>query len=278
LKSVVGVLVAALSLSTFACSGGDPSQIGAEQAGALEPVSSNSEAVCANVTDTKAILASLAVATAIEMRRWNAPVDFHWNATTGMLEVSAVGKARCYGHCRNVEALLSLQKKEANQTFAFPSGYLLDSYKLRGVLKHHFDRQTQCNAWQGDFTKNGCWVEAHDLWFWKKAPGTCATDNYFWADKQGIDANLDVPQRLNYQLYFAGWPDNPYLNFRNNGSNVVVDPTVGLTEANPGSSGACAAVCSQYSTSSLIGTCCSCNGVTKKFSRSPFSYDFYLCR
>jgi len=89
---------------------------------------------------------------------------------------------------------------------------------------------------------------------------------------------LDVPQRLNYQLYFVGYPDNQYLNFRNYGSNVVIDPTIGLTEANTTSSGSCAAVCSKYSTYSLTGQCCSCNGYMKTFSRSPFSADIYLCK
>lgn len=271
-------LFVTVGLLSFACSAGDPPQAAPGDEASAEVIGSSREAVCENVTDTKAILASLAVATASEMRRWNAPVDFKWNSSSGMLEVSATGSARCYGRCRNVEALLALQKTTAHGTFAFPDGQLLDAYKLRGVLKHHYDRQTECNNWWGDFTTNGCWVEAHDLWFWKRAAGTCGVDNYFWADKAGSSSDLNVPQRLNYQLYFVGWPDNPYLNFRNNGSNVVIDPTVGLTEANTSASGSCSAVCSQYSTTSLVGQCCSCNGVTKTFSRSPFSYDMYLCR
>lgn len=214
----------------------------------------------------------------MEMRRWNAPLDFQWNSTTGMLEVSPTGDARCYGWCRNVRAILSLQKGEAQGAVTFPGGDVLDAYTLRGVLKAHFDRQVACNNWWGEYSTNGCWVEAHSLSFWKKAAGTCAIDNYFWADKPGTTTDLDVPQRLNYQLYYVGYPDNEYLNFRNYGSNVVIDPTIGLTEANTTSSGSCAATCSQYSTSSLVGQCCSCNGVTKTFSRSAFSYDMYLCR
>ncbi|MES1175578.1 MAG: hypothetical protein ABUL62_14750 [Myxococcales bacterium] len=177
-----------------------------------------------------------------------------------------------------MNALLALQKNEAYQQVMFPGGVLLDSYALRGAMKSYFDRQTRCNNWWGEYSTNGCWVEAHDLWFWKTAPGTCATDNYFWANKVGTSNSLDVPDRLNFQLYFVGYPDNEFLTFRNFGSNVVIDPTVGLTEANSTMSGSCTAACTQYSSTSLVGRCCSCNGVTKTFSRSPFSYDLYLCR
>jgi hypothetical protein len=86
------------------------------------------------------------------------------------------------------------------------------------------------------------------------------------------------PDRLQYQLYFTGYPNNPFLNYRQSGGDVVVDPTVGLTEGSSTTSGSCSAVCSQYNTTSLVGNCCSCNGVTKTFSRSPFSPDIYICR
>ena len=61
-------------------------------------------------------------------------------------------------------------------------------------------------------------------------------------------------------------------------NDVILDPTVGLTEGSSTSSGSCTAACSQYSTSSLLGSCCQCNGVTKAFSRSPFSPEMYLCK
>jgi hypothetical protein len=252
------VFAVAAGLLNFACSAGDPSQ--GAQADEGESVASTSEAVCTNYAGTGAVLASLAVAAATEMHRWNAPLDFDWNTT-----------------CRNVNAILSLQKPAANGMVTFPGGEVLNSYTLTGVIQDHFTRQQQCNAYQGAYTTNGCWVEAHDLWFWKKAPGTCATDNYFWANLAGTSNTLNNPERLAYQLYFAGYPDNPYLNFRNNGSNVVVDPTVGLTEANTATQGSCIAACAQYSTTSLTGSCCSCNGVTKNYSRSAFSMDMYLC-
>ncbi len=220
----------------------------------------------------------MAVAAAVELRRWNAPDDFQWNVTTGSLELSAGGLARCVNGCRNIKALLSLQTPAANGAVTFPGGDVLNSYTLQHVLKDHFDRQVRCNNWTDEYATNGCWVEPHMLTFWKKAQGTCATDNFFWADKPGTNVDLTSPERLNYQLYFVGYPANPFLNFRNNGSNVVIDPTVGLTEANATSSGACAATCTQYSSSSVVGQCCACNGVTKTFSRSPFSYDLYLCR
>lgn len=278
MKTTSAFAVCAFSLLGFACSAGDPSLSGSTEASG-EAVAASTEAVCNNFHGASAVEASLAVAVASEMHRWNAPADLRWNTTTGMLEVSPTGAARCpNGVCRNVNAILALQKNEAHGTVAFPGGDVLDSYTLRGVLQAHYNRQVNCNNYWGEYSTNGCWVGDHVLNFYKKAPGTCATDVYFWADKPGTTIDLDVPERLNYQLYFVGYPVNEYLNFRNYGSNVVIDPTVGLTETGTTTSGSCAATCSQYSTTSLVGQCCSCNGVTKTFSRSPFSYDMYLCR
>jgi hypothetical protein len=278
LKTFSAFALCAFSVLGSACSAGDPSLGGADEANG-EIVAATSDTLCYNFRGSAAIEASLAVATAVEMRRWNAPVDFRWNTSADMLEVSPTGAARCSnGVCRNVNAILSLQRPEAHGTIAFAGGDVLDSYTLRGVLKAHYERQVACNNWWGDYATNGCWVENHTLTFWKSAPGTCAVDNYFWADKPGTTTDLDVPQRLNYQLYFVGYPTNEYLNFRNNGSNVVIDPTLGLTEANATSSGSCIAACSQYSSYSLVGKCCSCNGNTRTFSRSPFNPDMYLCK
>jgi hypothetical protein len=278
MKSIIKLLVGSVGLMSFACSAGDPSQDAAQ--GTMEEVGSTEGALCANQAGTGAIQASLAVAAANELHRWNAPVDFQWNTSTAMLELSSTGKSRCADKvCRNVSALLALQSNAAHHQVYFQGGVVLDAYTLRGVLQSHFQRQKDCNAGKGDYVGNACTVEAHDLWFDKKSPGTCEMDNYFWANKAGVGGSvLKNPERLAYQLYFAGYPDNPFLNFRNYTSNVAIDPTIGLTEGSSTSSGSCAAVCTQYSKTSVSGQCCSCNGVTKTFSRSLFSADMYLCR
>jgi hypothetical protein len=267
--------VLATSLTSFACAAG----VATDADIAHEDTAAVGEQLCSNQAGMNAVTASLAVATAVELRRWNAPVDFQWNNSTNRLELTAAGKARCYGNCRNVQALLDLQKPEAYHAFAFPGGELFDHGYLVGRLKDGFQRQQRCNAWQGEYTTNGCWVEAHDLWLDHRAKGSCAMDNFFWANKVGTSNPLDHIDRLNYQLYFAGYPENEFLNFRiNSNANLVIDPTVGLTAGDTTSSGSCTAACTTYSTTSVIGNCCQCNGSTKKFARSPFSADMYLCK
>jgi hypothetical protein len=276
MKTVACFSVAIVSLMNFACTAG----MATSEEIAKEDPSAVGEALCYNQAGMNAVTASIAVATAVELRRWNAPVDFQWNNSTNRLDISAAGKARCWdGKCRNVQALLDLQKPEAYHAFAFPGGELFDHGYLVGRLKDAFSRQQRCNAWQGEYTTNGCWVENHDIWLDHRAKGTCAMDNYFWVNKVGTTLPLDHIDRMNYQLYFAGYPENEFLNFRTTGTaQMVIDPTVGLTEGDTTSSGSCTASCTRYSTSSVIGQCCLCNGVTKTFSRSPFSYDMYLCR
>jgi hypothetical protein len=270
---LTGILaVASFGFLGFACTVATESQVGEQES------TSVGEPLCANQSGVPAVMASFAVAVAKELHRWNAPVDFRWNSTTGMLELTSTGKSLCGGTCRNVQALLDLQKPEAYLQVTFPGGVSLNSYALRSVMQDGWNRQVRCNAWQGEYATNGCWVEDHRLTYNQTNPGTCAKDVFFWASKPGTTNRLDHQDRLEWQLYFAGLPGNEFLNFHETSGDIIVDPTVGLTEADATTSGSCAATCTQFSATSLIGSCCACNGVTKKFSRSPFSYDMYLCR
>ena len=88
------------------------------------------------------------------------------------------------------------------------------------------------------------------------------------------------------QLIFAGGKQsatgtdtNPYIAQQVSGNQVAIDPTYGLDEDSQSSTGACKASCLAVSAArSLAGQCCSCNGVSKVFAKSPLNSITYLCR
>jgi hypothetical protein len=51
--------------------------------------------LCENTGGTNAVMTALAVAAGRELRRWKPETDFRWNSSTGRLELSATGLARC---------------------------------------------------------------------------------------------------------------------------------------------------------------------------------------
>ncbi len=101
------------------------------------------------------------------------------------------------------------------------------------------------------------------------------------ADCAANDASCAYPEplQLKNKLIMFGAPDsNQYLAFQVDGSTVGIDPTSGLTDPGTGTTGACLAVCQKFSMTSLIGECCSCNGVAGVMARSAFSVNTYQCK
>lgn len=244
-----------------------------------QEVAETGELLCTNPGGVNSVMTGLAVAAGQQLRRWNAPLDFRWNSSSGMLELTAAGKSRCYdGHCKNVQAVLDMQKWEAHNNATFPGNIKLDVGALRRTLKSSFERQVRCNNYWGEFSTNGCWVENHDLWYDHAEPGSCDTKFFFWRNKAGTNQGLNNPERLQHQLHFAGYPENRMLNFYQRDWQVSVDPTAGLTEGGLTTTGSCSAACTKYSSTSLIGQCCSCNGMNKTYVRSSFSYNYYQCK
>ncbi|HYO93727.1 MAG TPA: hypothetical protein VER33_04410 [Polyangiaceae bacterium] len=241
-----------------------------------EEIASDAAAVCENPQATNAVMAGMAVAAAKELRRWLPARDLTWDFNTGMLALTADGRARCGGSCPNLQALLDLQKREATGTMI--GGSAVDHNTLRARLKATYDRQKTCNSRPDNHYGDDCPVETHDLKFSSKTPGSCDTDFWFHAYKMGTTTALQYPAQLKNQLLWAGYPDNPYLAFAVRGDDVKIDPTAGLIDGDMTTTGSCSAACTKYSATSLIGQCCSCNGLNKTFSRSAFSYNYYQCK
>ncbi|MES1179548.1 MAG: hypothetical protein ABUL62_34850 [Myxococcales bacterium] len=266
--------------------------LGLASACSVESASTEQEAVgstdqalwCANQDGTNAYMAALAAATGREIGRWLPTRDFQWNSSTWKLELSSYGKRRCEDRfCFNVQELLNMQNPAANNLVVFPGGDKLNTQILSQRLKATWDRQVTCNNRPDNHKGDDCPTEYHELTLTKIASGACDKMFTFKATATDGTSMLKQPSQLKNQLTFLGYNtdpnnNNPYLAFQSTASTVSIDPTVGLNEGDATSSGSCSAACTMISSTSVAGHCCSCNGVTKTYSRSPFSASTYLCR
>jgi hypothetical protein len=242
---------------------------------AQEDVAQGEEPLCSNDNGVNSVMAALALATGREVRRWLPTHDFQWNSTTGKLELGYYGNGRISNKdTSNVKAILALQDAPAHSV-EMPGGIWLDPVALRAALKANWADQVACEA------NATCGQEADDLVYTNTEFGSCGVKGFFDVYKGYSTTKVtDTASltKLNDNLTFLGYPENRMLNFYLRNGQVSVDPTVGLNEGATTSSGSCTASCTMYSATSVTGQCCQCDGVTKTFSRSPFSASMYLCR
>lgn len=234
---------------------------------------------CANIEGTASTMAALAVAAAMELKRWQPTKDFAIVKVnnTETLQLTATGKARCAdGKCFNTQALLDFQKDDANGKIRFPNNVTLNAPALRSRLVAKFRDQQACEMQPSNGGTTNCPAEEHTLTFQKAEKGGCDT-NYFFVAKATNGGALKYPGQLRNKLL---WVDrsNPYVAFANVGEVVSVDPTYGLNEQASTTTGACSAACARISATNLAGGCCSCGGTTKKFARSTFNASTFLCQ
>ncbi|HET9955353.1 MAG TPA: hypothetical protein VFQ61_12650 [Polyangiaceae bacterium] len=280
---IVGALL--LAMGAGACQVGE----------APEDSASFDAALCSNSDGTNYMLASLAAATAKELRRWQPGVDFRevykcnyvytGPSCTTVIELTPAGKSRCAdGQCKNVQAILDFQKREANLSVKFPGGVVFRNDTFVNRLVANFRRQITCNSQPDNHNDSNCPSEAHDLAFSYSAPGGCETDYWFHAYKAGTQQPLTYPRQLKNQLlmfgYLDGWQSNPYLAFDVQGDDVKIDPGPGTIADDPSLTGACPVlgIDGRFSFWDISGQCCMYQGRAGRFWRSAFSYYFYLCR
>jgi len=177
------------------------------------------------------------------------------------------------GSCVNTQAMLDMQKPEAHGKVKFPGNITLDATLLRSQLKSNWDAQASCNS------SGACSAPEHDLKYTHVEAGSCDKKFFFDPLRAGSTTWLSTVEadRLKNKLKFVGYPGNKMLNFYLRNGQVSVDPTYGLNEGTTVTAGSCDATCTKFSPSDQSGKCCSCNGVTKRFVRSPFSTAIYLC-
>jgi hypothetical protein len=178
------------------------------------------------------------------------------------------------GTCKNLQALLDMQKPEANGVVKFPGNISLDVAQLKSKLKAGWDSQMSCNS------SGSCNVSAHDLRFDHVEDGSCDKKFFFDPLKEGSGSFLSSSSAaaLANKLKFVGYPNNKMLNFYLRDGKVSVDPTYGLNEGTSSTSGSCDVACTKFSSNDVNGRCCACNGASRAYSRSSFNASTYLCR
>lgn len=234
---------------------------------------------CANMEGTASTMAALVVSAAQELKRWQPTKDFAIVKlnNTETLQLTATAKALCADKkCFNTQALLDFQKDDANGKIRFPNNVTLNAGALRSRLVAKFRDQQACEMQPSNGGTTNCPVEEHTLTFQKAEKGGCDT-NFFFVAKSTTGQALKYPAQLKNKLKWAD-PANPYVAFANVGEVVSVDPTYGLNEQNSTSTGTCTAACTKISASNAAGACCSCNGTTKKFSKSAWSTTTFICQ
>jgi hypothetical protein len=261
---------------------------GSEDMDAIEDVDSVGAAACANPEGANFALAALAAATAIELKRWQTAKDFavvikcnySMAGCQEVVDLTSTGKAQCGGECKNVQAILDFQKKEASGVMLGGSKLQSDIFAQRLVA--NLKNQITCNQQPDNHVGNNCPVEAHSLDFSSMKPGECATDFWFHAYKAGSTTKqvLAYPKQLKNQLItFGSLAGNNYLAFDVEGDDVKVDPGPGTVGGSTSTSGNCQTVPSSpfFSATTLTG-CCSFGGVQKKFSVATYNKNMYLCQ
>jgi hypothetical protein len=127
--------------------------------------------------------------------------------------------------------------------------------------------------------------EPHRLKYVREATGA-ACGSYHWYDiAQPNGWPLRDPASSFVQLVFAGGKEtrtgvdaNPFIAQQVSGNQVAIDPTYGLNETPNTKNGACSAACTKITTANVDGACCSCNGKTKKYSKSSWNAATFLCQ
>lgn len=291
--SIVGSCsVAIMAASVTACGTADISDPGVtEEVGATDAISSEemdlgqleqglATATCTNTEGTYATMAALAVSAALELKRWQPVKDFLVtnNAGAEVLALSPAGIAQCVAngtYCINTQALLDFQKDAANGKVQFPGKVLLNSAGLRSRLVARWREQQSCEAQPDNHNASNCPAEQHLLKFQSSTVGGCDRMYSFQATSP-TGAALKYPAQLKNKLLWAD-KANPYIGFTSSGSTVSIDPTYGLDGVGETSTGACSAACVKINNANLAGQCCSCAGVTKKFTKAAWSASVYLC-
>jgi hypothetical protein len=238
-----------------------------------EEIGQNQEALCANGDGVNSALAALGVAAAKELRRWQSSRDFYVDSSY-RLALTSTGKAQCSdGRCWNTQAILDLQRAPFGTVKFGGVTFNADNFKSR--LVSEFNEQKICESRSGTGDAS-CSAEEHRLVFNSQQVGACDTIFTFSATTPTGGA-LRTPAQLKNKLVFVGYPENPFLAFSSTGSSVSIDPTFGLNETNTTSTGSCSPACVRMSSSDMSNRCCTCNGQIKKYTRSAFSVNAYLC-
>jgi hypothetical protein len=266
-----------------------------------EQTGNTQESACDNSQATNAVMATMAVGAANNMRRWLPQRDMMivipdatkpWDRR---IALSQYAYPRCTSdnrQCKVMNQLLSLQADDAaGMQFG---GAALDPGSLRSRLIAAWDAQMTCINRPDNHTGDDCPVEYHDLTFSYKQPNsTCfgGFDYWYHASKQNSNPPqmLSYPAQLKNMLIWAGYPNNPYLAFDTQGDDVKIDPVEGGTGSSGSGSGSCMVAANPVTVNGVLkcdsnndptivsGACCTCGGQNRTWQPAPKA-GFFACK
>lgn len=232
-------------------------------------------------------LASLAVASANELGRWNIPVDYQW--TGHKLTLSPTGLARCKNKCENIKAILDLQRNESrNILYHEPTlfrDYLVKFYydQLLFNQNHTTETHTLVPLHISEDKNKDCGLRHHYLAIkGDKFSIIKHLDKHSRTDKdlKNLPAKpLKNPGLLKNQLLFAGGEQNYLLRFQHTSTEVSIDPMATLVSGGSRLSAGCYGNRALFEDKADIsGKCCMVNGVYGKFARAAFNKKIFICK
>jgi Ricin-type beta-trefoil lectin domain-like len=128
-------------------------------------------------------------------------------------------------------------------------------------------------------------IEPHKLRFNRKEAGGLCGDYHWYDVTEPNGLVLDNPASTYVQLMFAGGKQtptgtdlNPFISQRVSGSQVAIDPTLGVYGAGTTTTAGCFQGCIKVSSSYVGGQCCVCNGVNLRLTQTSFSTSTYQCK
>ncbi len=249
-------LLTLFAVLASACTTGVPSEEGESIEGLSDAISSS----CNTVSGIMPTKASLAVAMAIELGRWEPLTDLAKINNNGIQSVglSSAGNSKCGSGCANTKALLALQDNAVSQVISQnrfnPTAYRED------LVASFARQQDRLNHLQKNYPSQ---VPAPHKLTKVGGPlnlgiGACGPHFEFKIVRAdgGVYPN---PANMINNLYFYGEPSNDYIAFRSTDSTVLLDPIDGDNSPPTTVSGSCRTfeLDRTYSpTTGLGGKCC----------------------
>lgn len=223
-------------------------------------------------TRTYELEASLAVAVAQELRRWEPDLDFEIDGETYSVRLTSVGYDQCSANgsagCPVVSELLGLQFHGEPEI----RGH--DANQFRDVLYAHMMRYLAYRSRSSSPRVDGVTLSATTV-----TAGPCGPMNWF------VSSDPDASKLWSKMIAYGGRdalgqePENPFLNFSTSGRLVGIDPNNDMTGGSlPTSSGVCSTARSVIDLSGAkAGLCCFLDGRYGRYVRVLGTRSVYAC-
>ena len=278
------ILLALSGLLGSACTAGVP-----PDGESIEGLSDAIDSACNTQSGLMPTKASLAVAAAMELKRWDPLTDFVKirDSADGLdyMSLSPAGNSRCAAmgsSCSNIKGLLGLQYVAVNQVVD-QTRFNATTFRrdLQTSLQRQLDRKNELTM------NNPAGIPAAHNMTKVGGPtnlglGGCGPHWVFRVTKPDGSAYPN-PGNLVNNLYFYGEPNNPYIAFTVvNGTDVAIDPIDGDNSTPVTVSGSCPT----YSldrvydpTGAVAGKCCvTLAGLNGAMLAVPKAPGYYGCK